>query len=119
MGRRFEIVEKATGRDFELKSARSLRDGDPAMNDALLMELARRSIMIGVQILMPILLITLGIGVVVSIFQAATQIQEQTLTFVPKIVAVILAITFLGPWMLALLVHFTQSLIAGVPTMLH
>ena len=75
--------------------------------------------MVGIQLVMPILVVTMVIGVAVSIFQAATQIQEQTLTFVPKIVAVILCIVLLGPWMLSLIVHFTAGLFAGVPAMLH
>lgn len=75
--------------------------------------------MVGVQLVMPILVVTMIIGVAVSIFQAATQIQEQTLTFVPKIIAVILCIILLGPWMLSVIVHFTAGLFAGVPTMLH
>ncbi len=67
---------------------------------------------------MPILMVTLVIGVAVSIFQAATQIQETTLTFVPKIIAVIIAIALIGPWMLSLIVHFTSSLFTGAPGML-
>ncbi|WP_339063302.1 flagellar biosynthesis protein FliQ [Tepidibacillus marianensis] len=50
------------------------------------------------------------VGLLVSIFQATTQIQEQTLAFVPKIVAVLLAIVFFGPWMLSRLVDFTQGI---------
>ena len=89
------------------------------MNEALLLELTRRSLMVGVELVMPIMLVTMTIGVAVSIFQAATQIQEQTLTHVPKIIAVILCLVFLGPWMLSLIVHFTTGLFAGVPAMLH
>jgi len=54
--------------------------------------------------------IGLLVGLLVSIFQATTQIQEQTLAFVPKIIAVLLAIVFFGPWMLSHLVEFTQSI---------
>jgi len=89
------------------------------MSEALLLELTRRSMMVGMQLCMPILMVTLVIGVAVSIFQAATQIQEQTLTFVPKICSVILCFVVLGPWMLSLIVHFASSLFTGVPAMLH
>ncbi|MFV9509845.1 flagellar biosynthesis protein FliQ [Tepidibacillus sp. LV47] len=58
----------------------------------------------------PIIGLGLLVGLLVSVFQATTQIQEQTLAFVPKIVAILLAIVFFGPWMLSRLVEFTQAL---------
>ncbi|HEY3330561.1 MAG TPA: flagellar biosynthesis protein FliQ [Capsulimonadaceae bacterium] len=88
------------------------------MNEATLLELTRRSMLVTVELAMPILMVTLIVGVAVSIFQAATQIQETTLTFVPKIVAVVIAIALMGPWMLSTIVHFTTSLFTGVPGML-
>jgi len=59
----------------------------------------------------PMLIIALVVGLAVSIFQATTQIQEQTLAFVPKIVAVMLSIMFFGPWILSILVDFTYRLL--------
>jgi flagellar biosynthetic protein FliQ len=59
----------------------------------------------------PILLLALGIGLLVSIFQATTQIQEQTLAFVPKIVAVFVGIIFFGPWMLSRMISFTYEIL--------
>lgn len=59
----------------------------------------------------PMLLIGLIVGLIVSIFQATTQIQEQTLAFIPKIVAVLLSILFFGPWILSTLVDFTYNLL--------
>jgi flagellar biosynthetic protein FliQ len=59
----------------------------------------------------PMLLIALVIGLIISIFQATTQIQEQTLAFVPKIIAVLLAILIFGPWILTTLVDFTFNLL--------
>jgi flagellar biosynthetic protein FliQ len=56
------------------------------------------------------LLLALGIGLLVSIFQATTQIQEQTLAFVPKIVAVFVGIIFFGPWMLSRMISFTYEI---------
>ena len=73
-----------------------------------------------VQILMlaaPVLLIGMGVGLVVSVFQATTSIQEQTLTFVPKIAAILLALFFFGPWMLSVLTQFTLHIIERIPDM--
>jgi flagellar biosynthesis protein FliQ len=58
----------------------------------------------------PILLIGMGVGLVVSVFQATTSIQEQTLSFVPKIAAILGALFFFGPWMLTRLTQFTIQL---------
>jgi flagellar biosynthetic protein FliQ len=58
----------------------------------------------------PLLIGSILIGLVISIFQATTQIQEQTLTFVPKIVAIFVMVVVLGPWMLNILIAFTQNL---------
>ena len=64
------------------------------------------------------MLLTLVIGVAVSVFQAMTQIQEATLSFVPKIIAVVVAFIVFGPWMLGTLVTFTQNLFRALPTMI-
>ncbi len=63
----------------------------------------------------PLLLVGLAVGLVVSLFQAVTQIQEQTLTFIPKIVGVGVVIVVLGPWMLNQLVSYTQNLYNSIP----
>jgi len=65
----------------------------------------------------PALLTGLVVGLIVSIVQATTSIQEQTLTFVPKIAAILLAIFFMGPWMIRVIVNFTQNLFASIPEM--
>jgi flagellar biosynthetic protein FliQ len=65
----------------------------------------------------PLLLVGLGVGLVVSLFQAVTQIQEQTLSFIPKIVGVGVVIIVLGPWMLNQLVDYTQGLFLSIPGM--
>jgi flagellar biosynthetic protein FliQ len=57
------------------------------------------------------------VGFVISLFQAVTQIQEQTLTFVPKVIAVLLTIAFTSPWIISLIVDFTNSLWSGIPAM--
>lgn len=63
----------------------------------------------------PVLVFSLVIGLIISILQAATQIQEMTLTFVPKIFAAVLAVVIFGPWMLRLMVNYTTQLIANIP----
>ncbi len=63
----------------------------------------------------PLLGIALFTGVVISIFQAVTQIQEMTLTFVPKIIVVILALIIFGPWILRIMLNFTSTLFMNIP----
>lgn len=62
----------------------------------------------------PLLILALGIGLIVSIFQATTQIQEQTLAFIPKIAAVLLGIVFFGPWMLGRMMSFTLDIFTNL-----
>lgn len=75
----------------------------------------------GVILVLLLSLPTVGVGLLVgftiSLFQAVTQIQEQTLTFVPKVIAVLLMVAFTSPWMVSLLVDFTNTLWAGIPAM--
>ena len=63
----------------------------------------------------PVLLVVLVVGLVVSIFQAATQINEATLSFVPKIVAAVVVLGVAGPWMLATLVEYIQRTLQSIP----
>lgn len=71
------------------------------MSQEMVISIAERAIYIVLITSGPLLLVALGTGLLVSIFQATTSIQEQTLAFVPKIVGVFLAIVFFGPWMLS------------------
>jgi flagellar biosynthetic protein FliQ len=64
----------------------------------------------------PMMVIALVVGLIVSVFQATTQIQEQTLAFVPKILAVMLAVLLFGPWILSTLVEFTYMLLSNLHT---
>lgn len=66
----------------------------------------------------PVLLIGMTIGLLISIFQATTSIQEQTLTFVPKIVAIFLALAFFGPWMFSSMREFALNLFQLIPEMI-
>lgn len=66
----------------------------------------------------PLLLTALGVGVLVSLFQAATQINEMTLTFVPKLLALVVVLLLGGSWMLGLLVDFTRRLLQDIPNLI-
>ena len=66
---------------------------------------------------MPVLLTVLAVGLVVSIFQAVTQINEQTLAFVPKLIAAVAVLVIAGPWMLATLVDYIRRVIESIPQM--
>ncbi|XKH60292.1 flagellar biosynthesis protein FliQ [Halomonas sediminis] len=65
----------------------------------------------------PILMAALMTGLIVSLFQAATQINEMTLTFIPKILAVFAVLVFAGPWLIGLIVDFTRQLFINIPSM--
>jgi flagellar biosynthetic protein FliQ len=67
----------------------------------------------------PMLIVGLVAGVLVSMFQAATQINEMTLVFVPKMLGVALALIVFFPWMLNLMIRFTQNLILNIPNIIH
>lgn len=73
-------------------------------------EIASRALMLIIKVSMPLLLVSLCIGLLVSIFQTVTSIQEQTLTFVPKIIGVFVALILLGPWMMNAMVEFMTQL---------
>ena len=78
------------------------------MNESIVMELARQGIAVGLMITMPILAVALFTGLLVSVFQAVTQVQEMTLTYLPKLVGTGLVMVMMGSWMLTTLVKFTQ-----------
>jgi flagellar biosynthesis protein FliQ len=85
------------------------------MTYAAALSLGREAIVVALLVCAPALLLGLITGLVVSVFQAVTQIQEPTLAFIPKIVVVALAILLFGPLMLALLTDFTSRVFAGIP----
>ncbi|MBA9024855.1 MULTISPECIES: flagellar biosynthesis protein FliQ [Bacillaceae] len=80
------------------------------MNEDFVVKVAEQGVYTVLIVCGPLLLIALGVGLAVSIFQATTQIQEQTLAFVPKIVAVLLGLVFLAPWMLSHLLSYTSEI---------
>jgi flagellar biosynthetic protein FliQ len=65
----------------------------------------------------PLLLAALAVGLVVGVFQAATQINEMTLSFIPKLLGVAVALALAGPWMLKVLVAYTRELITSIPSL--
>jgi flagellar biosynthetic protein FliQ len=87
------------------------------MNQDTVVNLASQAMSLALKIAGPILLVALVIGLLVSVFQAVTQIQEQSLSLIPKIAAVAVVIVLLGPWMLGQLVSYTSALYASIPTM--
>jgi flagellar biosynthetic protein FliQ len=76
----------------------------------------QQSLYVLLMVAAPVLLTVLVVGLVVSVFQAATQIHEQTLSFVPKIVAAVGVLAIAGPWMLTSLVEFLQRTLQSIPT---
>jgi flagellar biosynthetic protein FliQ len=79
-------------------------------------DIGRESLLVATKIAFPILLAGLVVGVIISILQTATQIQEQTLTFVPKIAAVVITLFLLMPWLLQVLLEFTEGLFGNMAT---
>ncbi|MEH7112331.1 flagellar biosynthesis protein FliQ [Neobacillus niacini] len=79
-----------------------------------IMGLAQSSIYLTILVLAPVLGVALAVGLIISIFQAITQIQEQTLAFAPKIIAVFVSLLFFGPWMLTHLVDFTRNILSNL-----
>ena len=89
------------------------------MNELVIMTIVKKALIRGVTVGGPILIISLVVGLIISIFQATTQIQEQTLTFVPKLIAIILVLVLGGPWMLNKLVMLTNELFQSISTIVN
>jgi flagellar biosynthetic protein FliQ len=78
-------------------------------------DLARQAVTLILMVSMPVLLIGMGVGLLVSILQAVTQVQEQTLSFVPKIVAMLLAAWVTAPWVTTKLLEFSKQMFGSLP----
>lgn len=87
------------------------------MDPDLVMELGRQSLQLTVLLAAPILLVSLVVGLLIAMFQAATQINEMTLTFIPKLVVMFLIMVVMGPWMLTLFVDYVVRLYGNIPTL--
>ena len=88
------------------------------MTPEAVMSIGRHAMEITLMIAAPMLLVALGIGLLVSIFQAATQINEMTLSFIPKLVGILVALMVAGPWMLAVMMDYMRQLFTSIPTMI-
>lgn len=87
------------------------------MNQDTVVNLATQAMSLALKIAGPLLLAALVVGLLISVFQAVTQIQEQSLSLIPKIAAVAVVIIVLGPWMLGQMVSYTTALYTSIPTM--
>ena len=88
------------------------------MNTDAIMDVAINSMSVAITIAAPILLVSIIVGLAVSIFQATTHIQEQTLTFVPKVLSIVGVLLLLGSWMLSVMSNFITELFTNMNTML-
>ncbi|NLG85992.1 MAG: flagellar biosynthesis protein FliQ [Firmicutes bacterium] len=88
------------------------------MSEEFVLSIGRDALYTTLLVAGPLLLLSLLVGLIISIFQATTQIQEQTLAFVPKILAVFLGLMIFGPWMLQIMQEFTVGLIYMMPKVL-
>lgn len=87
------------------------------MTDGDVSAIAGRAMWITLQVAGPVLIIGLIVGLVVSVFQAVTQIQEQTLVFIPKLIAIVGVLMVTGPWMLNVMMGYTEGLFRDIPAL--
>jgi len=81
------------------------------MNAEFILGIAEQAVSTILKATVPVLVVALGVGLIISILQATTQIQEQTLSFIPKIIAVFVSLLFFGPWILSVLVDFAYNIL--------
>ncbi|HUL45761.1 MAG TPA: flagellar biosynthesis protein FliQ [Steroidobacteraceae bacterium] len=89
------------------------------MSPETVMTLGSRALEITLMLAAPMLLVALITGLIVGAFQAATQINEMTLSFIPKLIAISVALMVAGPWMLKLLVGYTRELFESIPSLIN
>ena len=87
------------------------------MTPESVMTMGRTAMEVTLMVAAPMLLVALIIGLIVSIFQAATQINEATLSFIPKLVGVFVALIIAGPWMLSVMLDYMRQVFTGIPGM--
>ena len=87
------------------------------MTPESVMSIGRQAMEVTLMVSAPMLLVALVIGLIVSIFQAATQIHETTLSFIPKLVGIFIALVVAGPWMLTIMLDYMRQLFSGIPGM--
>jgi len=89
------------------------------MSPEFVVQIAKEAIEITLYLSLPIMGVGLLVGLIVSLFQAVTQIHEMTLTFVPKIIAVLVSLLFLLPWMMQKIIFYTEQLLTQLPWYIH
>lgn len=87
------------------------------MTPESVMTMGRQAMEVTLMVAAPMLLVALAVGLIVSIFQAATQINEMTLSFIPKLVGIFAAMIVAGPWMLSVMVDYMHQMFSGIPGM--
>jgi flagellar biosynthesis protein FliQ len=87
------------------------------MNEDVVINLVMQAMTLAFKVAMPLLGVALVLGLVVSVVQAVTQIQEQTLSFIPKIIGMAVVLVVAGPWMLGQIVTYTEQLYSSIPTL--
>jgi flagellar biosynthetic protein FliQ len=87
------------------------------MTPETVMTMGRHAMEVTLLVAAPLLLVALVIGLVVSIFQAATQINESTLSFIPKLVGVFVALVVAGPWMISVMTDYMREIFGGIPNL--
>ncbi|MDR2093565.1 MAG: flagellar biosynthesis protein FliQ [Azoarcus sp.] len=88
------------------------------MTPTAVIDLGRQAVEITLLVSAPLFLAALITGLIVSIFQAATQINEMTLTFVPKVVAIFITLVLAGPWMITMITDFMRRIFSNIPAMI-
>jgi flagellar biosynthetic protein FliQ len=83
------------------------------------MTLAHQAMYVGLVLAAPLLLVALVVGLVVSLFQAATQINESTLSFIPKLLAIVVTLVIAGPWMLTTMLDYLRNTLTSIPTLVN
>ncbi len=87
------------------------------MTPESVMTMGRQAMEVTLMVGAPMLLVALAVGLVVSIFQAATQINEATLSFIPKLIGIFIALVVAGPWMLSVMLDYMRQVFSGIPGM--
>ncbi|MEO8837966.1 MAG: flagellar biosynthesis protein FliQ [Herbaspirillum sp.] len=85
------------------------------MTPESVMVMGQQAVEVMLMIASPLLLVALGIGLLVSVFQAATQINEMTLSFIPKLIGIFVALILAGPWILSIMMDYMRQMLTGIP----
>ena len=88
------------------------------MTPETVITIGQQALWVTMLIAAPLLLSALGVGLLVGMFQAATQINEMTLSFIPKLLVLVVALIVAGPWMLSVIVNFTRQLVEQIPSLI-